>query len=83
MLIIPILAPICASVGISYNIAILAFILADGFTNVLFPTNAVLLVGLSMAQVSYGKWFRFTALLQLAMLVLSVGALMFGVAIHY
>lgn len=83
MLVIPILVPICDGLNMSYNVAILAFILADGFTNVLFPTNAVLLVGLSMAEVGYGKWVRFTWLLQVIMLILSIGLIMFAVAIGY
>lgn len=83
MLIMPIVAPICSMLGISKELAILAFIFGDGFTNVIFPTNAVLLISLSMANVSYGKWFKHTALLQLAMLIITSLILVLGVAIGY
>ncbi|MBQ2662201.1 MAG: YfcC family protein [Clostridia bacterium] len=83
MLIMPIIAPICSVAGISKELALLAFVFGDGFTNVIFPTNAVLLIGLSMANVSYGKWFRHTILLQLLMLTITSLVLLFGVAIGY
>lgn len=83
MLIMPIIAPICSMLGISKELAILAFIFGDGFTNVIFPTNAVLLIGLSMSNVSYGKWFKHTALLQLAMLIITSLILVLCVAIGY
>ncbi len=83
MLIMPIIAPVCSMIGISKELAILAFLFGDGFTNVLFPTNAVLLISLSMANVSYGKWFKHTALLQLIILLLTSLVLVVGVAIGY
>ena len=83
MLIMPIIKPLCSVAGISPELSILAFIFGDGFTNVLFPTNAVLLIGLSMAGVSYGKWFKWTALLQLVMLIITSLILLLGVAIGY
>jgi len=57
--------------------------MADGFTDVLLPTNPVLLIGLSMADVSYGKWVKWTWKLQLLMFVITVAILMFGVLIGY
>ena len=57
--------------------------MADGFTDVILPTNPVLLIGLSMAGVSYGKWFKWTWKLQLMLLSVSVLVLFFGVLIGY
>jgi len=57
--------------------------MADGFTDVILPTNPVLLVGLSMANVSYGKWVKWTWKLQLVVFVLTILTLFFGVAIGY
>lgn len=82
-LIMPIIMPITTALGLSPAIVILAYCMADGFTNVFFPTNPVLLVGLSMANVSYGKWVKWTWKLQLFLLLLSIGVLAFGVAINY
>lgn len=53
-LIMPILIPLVTLLGITKELAILAFIFGDGYTNVIFPTNGVLLIGLSIANVGYG-----------------------------
>lgn len=83
LLVIPIIMPICDMIGISRELAIFAFCLGDGFTNVFYPTNAVTLVGLSIADISYGAWFKRTALFQLMLLVLSMGFLLLATAIGY
>lgn len=83
ILIIPILLPVCASLGVSVPTLTLAYCLADGFTNVFVPTGPVLLIGLSMADVSYGKWVRFTWKLQVLLLGLSVLVLFFASSISY
>ncbi|MBR5140512.1 MAG: YfcC family protein [Clostridia bacterium] len=83
MLVLPIVVPICASIGISPSMVILAYCMADGFTDVILPTNPVLLVGLSMANVSYSKWFKWTWKLQLFVLALTVLVLLFATGIRY
>ena len=83
MLVMPIVMPISVALGISPALVILAYCMADGFTDVILPTNPVLLIGLSMANVSYGKWVRWTWKLQLILLALSFLTLFFGVAIKY
>ena len=83
MLVMPIIVPICASIGISPAMVILAYCMADGFTDVIMPTNPILLVGLSMANVSYGKWFKWTWKLQLFVLALTALILLFATGIGY
>ena len=83
ILIIPILLPVCATLGVSIPTLTLAYCLADGFTNVFVPTGPVLLIGLSMADVSYGKWVRFTWKLQAVLLALSILVLFFASKIGY
>jgi uncharacterized ion transporter superfamily protein YfcC len=82
-LIMPLLLPLVSLIGISKELAILAFVFGDGYTNVIFPTNGVLLIGLSIAGVSYGKWFKFTYKLQLITLALTVFFLVIAVFIGY
>jgi uncharacterized ion transporter superfamily protein YfcC len=82
-LVMPLLVPLVPLIGISNELAILAFVFGDGYTNVIFPTNGVLLIGLSIASVSYPKWFKFTILLQLATLAVTVLMLVIGVWIGY
>ena len=83
ILIMPIIMPIAVALGISPALVILAYCMADGFTDVILPTNPVLLVGLSMANVSYGKWFKWTWKLQTVVFAVTIAVLFFGVAIGY
>lgn len=82
-LVMPIVLPITNALGISPTLVILTYCMADGFTDVFLPTNPVLLIGLSMANVSYGKWIKWTWKLQLFLFAISVVVLMFGTWIGY
>ncbi|PKK98575.1 MAG: hypothetical protein CVV57_06490 [Tenericutes bacterium HGW-Tenericutes-2] len=82
-LIMPLLLPLVSLIGISKELAILAFVFGDGYTNVIFPTNGVLLIGLSIAGVSYQKWFKFTYKLQFITLLLTIIFLVIAVWIGY
>lgn len=82
-LVMPILLPICSVVGVSPSLLILAYCMADGFSDVFIPTNPVLLISLSMSNVSYGKWVKWTWKIQLAVLILSLLVLFFGVQIGF
>lgn len=82
-LVMPIVLPITNALGVSPTLVILTYCMADGFTDVILPTNPVLLIGLSMANVSYGKWLRWTWKLQLMLLAVSVLVLLFGTVIGY
>lgn len=80
VLIIPMLtlAPID---GISKTVIILTYLFADGYTNVLYPTCGTLLVGLGLANVSLGEWFKKTILFQLLLFAVSIAFLMVAVFI--
>jgi len=79
----PLLVQLVELIHITPELAILAFIFGDGYTNVIFPTNGVLLIGLSIASVSYVKWFKFTIKLQAVTLLLTVIFLIVAVWIGY
>lgn len=81
-LIMPLLTPLADLVGITRQVAVLAFAFGDGFSNVLYPTNPVLLIALGLTVVSYPKWFRWVIGLQAAILALTVLLLLAAVAIN-
>ncbi len=83
MLIMPIVLPICTTLGLSPTVVILTYCIADGFTDMILPTNPVLLIGLSMANVSYGKWVKWTWKLQLFVFLFTLLLLLFAVQIGY
>jgi uncharacterized ion transporter superfamily protein YfcC len=70
-LMMPLLSPLADLVGITRQTAVLAFDFGDGFSNMLFPTNALLLIALSFSVVGYTKWIRWTWKLQLAILIVT------------
>ncbi len=80
LLLIPLLtlAPIP---GISKTVIILAYLFGDGYTNVLFPTNGVLMIGLGIADIGYFAWLKRTALFQALLFVISCGFLLLAVAL--
>lgn len=55
----PIMAPLSDLVGVSREVSVLAFQFGDGFTNMLVPTNALLMGMLALGRVPYGRWLRF------------------------
>lgn len=82
-IIIPLIAPLMDMHGISRQMAVLAFQFGDGFSNILYPTNAILLIGLGLANVSYIKWFKWIIGLQIIMTLLAIGFLALGLVIAY
>ena len=83
VLLIPIIAPLAQLFGISMQLAIVAFAYGDGFSNVIYPTNAGLLIALGLSDISYGKWFRYSWKFQALNLVLTSALLMLGLAVGY
>ena len=79
----PILTPLSDLVGITRQTAVLAFDFGDGFSNMLFPSNALLLIALGFTVVSYPRWFRWTFPLQITMLAVTSLFLIFAVLIGF
>jgi uncharacterized ion transporter superfamily protein YfcC len=82
-LVMPLIVPLAAASGITGQVTVFTYALGDGFLNVLYPTNAMLLIALGLTTVSYTKWFRFTIPLQLIIVAVSVGFMMFAVSVGY
>jgi len=79
----PIMAPMGDIVGVSRQIAVLAFQFGDGFSNMLVPTNAVLMGILGIAGIPYAQWLRFILPLMLKLLAAASVALVIAVWIGY
>ncbi len=82
-LLMPLIVPIAETFGISAQLCVMAFAFGDGFSNVLYPTNPVLLISLGLADVDYGKWFKWTWKFQAANIVLTSALLLVGFVIGY
>ena len=82
-LMMPLLTPLADLVGITRQTAVLAFDFGDGFSNMIYPTNALLLIALSFSVVGYTKWMRWTWKLQIAILAVTSLFLAFAVTITF
>src|SRR5690625_7752089 len=54
----PLMAPLSDLLGVSRQIAVQAFIFGDGFSNMIIPTNAVVMGILGMAGGQYDRGVR-------------------------
>jgi uncharacterized ion transporter superfamily protein YfcC len=79
----PIMAPISDIVGVSRQVAVLAYQMGDGFMNMVVPTNAVLMGILGICGIPYGRWFRFIWPLMLQLLLLGSITMVIAVMIGY
>lgn len=83
ILLMPLIVPIAQVFDISAQLCIVAFAFGDGFSNVFYPTNPVLLISLGLANVSYGRWAKWSVKFQFANLILTGAILLVGLAIGY
>lgn len=82
-LLMPMIFSICQLMNINGQIAVLAFAFADGFANVILPTNAGLLLILGLTTVDYGKWFKWSFKIQFTLLIATIGILALAYFVVY
>lgn len=75
----PIMTPLADLTGVSRQAAVLAYQIGDGFTNMLVPTNALLMGMLGLARVPYQRWLRFIVPLLAKLYVVALTALFVAV----
>lgn len=78
----PIMAPLSDLLGISRQVAVLAFQFGDGLSNMIIPTSGITMGVISIAKIPYDQWFRwmlplFLLLSLLAMVLLTLPVLFF------
>ena len=75
----PIMAPLADILGISRQLAVLAYQFGDGLTNLIYPTCSVV-IWCGIGDIPYGKWLRwfmplFGILLLAQMIMLQIGTM--------
>ncbi len=83
LLLIPILMPLADLVGVNRQIAVSAYCFGDGFSNLVYPTNAALLITLSLTVVPYHKWVKWLLKLWFWIFLATLAFLVVAVAINY
>ena len=71
------------TLNLTKEMQVLIYTFADGYTNLLFPTSPVLLIGLSMIEFSYFKWLRKSWPLFAVTFLLVVVFLMIGILCRF
>ncbi len=82
-LLMPILLPLGDLAGLTRQVAVTAYCFGDGFSNLAYPTNPVLLIALGLTVVTYPKWLRWTLRLWAVVVPITLVFLALAVAIHY
>jgi uncharacterized ion transporter superfamily protein YfcC len=82
-LMMPILLPLADFVGVTRQITVLAYQFGDGFSNLMYPTNAVLLICLGLTRVSYIKWFKWSLPLWGVIIAVTIVFLAIAVAVGF
>ncbi len=81
IMLMPLIVPLAAAFGLSTQLCVVAYAFGDGFSNVFYPTNPALLIGLGLADVNYVDWFKWSWKFQLSNLVLTSALLLLGLAV--
>jgi len=79
----PLMAPVGDLIGVNRQISVLAYQFGDGFSNMIIPTNAVLMGIIGMAGVPYNSWFRFCFPLILKLMAAAALVLVLAVMFDY
>ena len=82
-LIMPLVAPLSDLVGITRQSIVTTFCLADGFTNLLYPTSGIMIIAIGLVGVSYGKWLKWSWKLFVGEFIFSAAMMLLMVAINY
>ena len=79
----PLMTPLSDLIGVSRQTAVLAYVFGDGFSNMIIPTNGVLLAMLGVGKVPFNKWVRFAFPIFIWMMILAVITMIISIAIGY
>lgn len=79
----PLMTPMSDILGISRQTAVLAYILGDGLSNLIIPTNGVLMAMLGLAKVSFEKWFKLVLPLFIISMILALVFIAIAIVIGY
>ena len=74
----PIMAPLADVLGLTRQLSVLAYQLADGIGNILFPTSGYFMAVLALAGVPWQKWLKFYLPIFLGWVVIALGLLTFA-----
>jgi len=81
VLTMPVIVPVADLIGLSRQVAVLAYQYGAGLADLITPTNGALMAVVAAAGVSYEHWLRFAIPRTLALLALAAGAILLAIAV--
>lgn len=81
-IVIPVMAPLADTIGLTRQVAVLAYNFGDGFTNIITPTSGILMASIAIGGVPWVKWLKFVMPLLLIWMAIGAVALSIAVAIN-
>ena len=79
----PLMAPLSDLVGVSRQVAVLAFQLGDGWTHCIMPTSGPLMATLAVSRIDYTTWVKFIFKFYGFLMLLSAIFIIVAVTINY
>lgn len=79
----PLMTPLSDLLGFSRQTAVLAYIFGDGFSNMVIPTNGILMAMLGIGKISFEKWIRFVFPLFIILMFIAFVTVILSVQIGY
>lgn len=83
VIVMPIMTPLADMMEISRQVAVQAYKMGDGFSNVITPISGVLMATLAIAGISWGKWLKFIMPLVIIWCVIGIVYLTIAVMIGW
>lgn len=80
VILMPILGPLGQLLNINQQVMVLVYNFGDGLTNYLWPTSGALMAGLSMCDIEWQEWAKFSAKLFIILSTVAFGMVLLG---HY
>ncbi|WP_242092872.1 YfcC family protein [Aestuariivivens sediminicola] len=79
----PLMTPLSDLLGFSRQIAVLAYVFGDGFSNIVIPTNGILMAMLGIGKIAFEKWLKFVFPLFVILMGLALITIILSVYIGY
>lgn len=68
----PIMSPLATLTDVPQQVAVLAYQFGDGFSNMIIPTNALVMGTLALGRIPYSRWVRFAGPLLVKLLLVAI-----------
>lgn len=78
----PIMAPLADLVGVTRQVAVLAFQMGAGFVDAFTPVSASLIGVLGVARIDWGKWAKFQIKMQAFFFLMGTAAIAIAIAVN-